>query len=129
MELTIFLAKVLGVYMSIIGIAILFRRKHVMLAIFALAKERFAQLIAGTIALLVGLLLVNVHNDWSSTPAAIVSLIGWAAVLKGIFYLFLPEAHLSKVLHALSERSWYLIDGIIVLLVGLYLAGTGFALF
>lgn len=126
MEVTIFLAKVFGLYMTIMGVAILFRRKHVMLAIFALAKDRFAQLIAGTVALLVGLFLVNLHNAWYSYPAAIVSLIGWASVLKGVFYLFLPEAHLSKVLHVLSERSWYLIDGILVLLVGLYLANYGF---
>lgn len=129
MELTVLLAKIFGVYMLLVGLAILMNRRHVMAGVIALAKERFAQIIAGMLALLLGLFLVNVHNDWSSLPASLVSLIGWMALAKGLLYLFLPEGALGKLVHSLTERSWYLVDGILVILVGLYLAGFGYGWF
>lgn len=129
MELTILLSKILGVYMLIAGLAVLMNRRHLMAGIVAMAKERFAQIMAGIIALLFGLVLVNIHNDWSTLPASIVSLIGWAALVKGLFYLFMPEKGLTKLMHALTERSWYLIDGIVILVAGLYLAGYGYGWF
>lgn len=129
MELTLFLSKVIGVYLLVMGIAVLVNRRHIMLAVVSLAKERVAQLIAGVVALLFGLILVNVHNDWSTLPASIISFVGWAGVVKGALYLLLPEAKLAKIVQMFSDRSWYMADGIIAILVGLYLANYGYGLF
>lgn len=129
MELTVLLSKIFGVYMIIAGIAVFFNRRHLMVGIIAMAKERFAQLVAGILAVLMGLILVNIHNVWSTAPAAVVSLIGWIALLKGLLYLFLPEAQLAKLVKGLTERAWYTVDGVLALLVGLYLAGFGYGWF
>lgn len=129
MELTVLLSKIFGVYMIIAGIAVFFNRRHLMVGIVAMAKERFAQLVAGILAVLMGLILVNIHNVWSTAPAIVVSLIGWAALLKGVLYLFLPEAQLAKLVKGLTERTWYTVDGVLALLVGLYLAGFGYGWF
>ena len=127
--LTILLAKIFGLYMLIAGLAIISNRKHMVLAIIAIAKERSSQLIGGLVALLLGLFIVNIHNDWSMLPASLVSPIGWASVVKGLTYLFLPEAKLTKLMHVLAERKWYMIDGIIAVILGLYLTGFGFGWF
>ncbi|MGB4076549.1 MAG: hypothetical protein WBK28_02495 [Minisyncoccia bacterium] len=129
MELTIFFAKVLGLYMLIAGLAIFINKRHIMGAIVGLMHERAAQLIGGLIALILGLVVVNLHNEWSTLPAALISLIGWVGVLKGIAYLFLPEAMLAKLMKSLTERSWYLADGIVAVILGLYLSGFGFGWF
>ncbi len=129
MILTILLAKIFGLYMLAIGVSILMNRRQMMLAVVALMKDRAVQLMGGVIALLLGLFLVNIHNDWSTLPAVLVSLVGWAALVKGLVYLFLPEAKLAKLVHALTERSWYMIDGVLAVIIGLYLAGFGFGWF
>lgn len=129
MELTLFFSKVIGLYMLIAGLAIFVNRRHIMGAVIGLAHERAAQLIGGMFALVLGLVLVNLHNDWSTFPAALVSLVGWMGVLKGVAYLFLPEPKLAKLMKALTERSWYMVDGIIAVVAGLYLAGFGFGWF
>lgn len=129
MTLTILLAQVFGLYAIITGIAVLANRRHIMLGVAALVEERFAQLVAGLFALLVGSFLVNIHNDWSTLPAGLVSFFGWAALVKGILYLLLPEASLNKVIRKLNQRRWYVVDGIIVALYGLYLAGFGYGWF
>jgi len=128
MELTILLAKIFGVYMLLIGVAIFMNRKHFLGAIIAIAKERFAQIIAGAMALLIGLWMINVHNDWSSGPAGLITLIGWIGLAKGVLYLFLPEAQLAKITHVFAERTWYMVDGVIVIVLGAYLAGYGYGL-
>lgn len=129
MPLTIFLAQVFGLYMIIVGLAIIANRKHIMLAVAALVEERLAQLMAGIMALLMGLFLVNLHNDWSTMPAAVVSLICWTIFVKGLLYLFIPEPSLSKLVRKLNQRKWYMIDGVIAVLVGIYLAGFGYGWF
>ncbi len=129
MTLTILLAQVFGLYAIIVGLAVLANRRHIMLGVAALVEERFAQLIAGILALLLGSFLVNIHNDWSTLPAALVSFFGWAALVKGILYLLLPEASLGKLVRKLNQRRWYMIDGIVVVLYGLYLAGFGYGWF
>jgi len=128
MLLTVFLAKVIGVYLLVGGAAVLADRRRIMLAIVALSKERFAQLIAGVLALITGLALVNLHNVWTTLPAALVSLVGWLALLKGVVYLLLPEASMEKLMKAFMDRTWYLLDGVLVLIVGAYLTGFGFGL-
>lgn len=128
MLLTLFLARVIGVYMIIGGAAVLADRRRIMAAIVALTHERFAQLMAGVFAVFFGLIVVNLHNVWTTLPASLVSLTGWLALLKGILYLVLPEAQMEKMMKMFMDRKWYLIDGILVLLIGAYLAGYGYAL-
>ncbi len=129
MTLTILLAQVFGIYAIIIGLAVLANRRHIMLGVAALVEERFAQLIAGMLTLLLGSFLVNIHNDWSTLPAAFVSLFGWVALVKAIFYLLLPEVSLNKLIRKINQRKWYMVDGVVVLLYGLYLAGFGYGWF
>lgn len=129
MELTILLAKVFGLYLIVAGVEVFLNRKHLMLGVVAMFKERFAQLLAGMMALLGGLLLVNIHTDWSTLPAGVVSAIGWLILVKGLLYLFVPEVHLAKFVKNFSERSWYTIDGTFALVIGLYLVNFGFGWF
>ena len=129
MTLTVLLAQVFGIYAIIVGLAVLANRRHIMLGVAALVEERFAQLVAGMITLLLGAFLVNIHNDWSTLPAGMVSFFGWAALVKGILYLLLPEASLNKMIRKINQRKWYVVDGIIVTLYGLYLAGFGYGWF
>lgn len=122
METTHMLAQILGWYLLIVGIAVLLNPRHIMLAVVALTRERFAQLLVGLIALLIGLIVVTVHNDWSTLPATVVTLLaGWAGIVKGIFYLCAPQKSIEKFVHMFTERKWYVVDGVIAVVLGLYL--------
>lgn len=128
MLLTLFFAKVIGVYMVVGGLAVLMNPKRLMLAIVALTEERFASMIGGVVALVIGLTIVNLHNYWDTLPAAIVSLLGWLGIVKGLFYMLAPESSHQKIMKVFMNRKWYAIDGALVILVGAYLAGYGFGL-
>lgn len=127
--LTILLAKVLGLYMFIAGVAVLTRRRQILMAIGALVEDKSARLVVGLFTLLIGLFLANLHNDWSTLPASLVTLFAWLAVLKGALYLFLKESTLDGMVKYFYNRKWFVVDGAIAVLLGLYLAGFGYGWF
>lgn len=129
MALTLLLAKVIGLYMLIAGLAVIFRRRPVMMAVMAFVEDKSARLIVGLFSLLIGLFLVNLHNEWNTLPAAIVSLFAWVATLKGISYLILNEATIDGLVKYFYNRKWFMIDGVLAVLIGLYLAGFGYGWF
>lgn len=129
MELTVFLAKIFGLYMLFGGVLVLLRPKFVFLAAGALIQDKSSRLVFGILGVLIGLFLVNLHNVWDTLPQILVSLIGWAALLKSLAYLFLKESTMDKVVKLFSERKWFVIDGIVALLIGAYLANYGYGLF
>lgn len=124
--LTIFLARVFGLYLLVVGIAVFTNPKHIMGAVFAMPKERFAQLTAGIVAFLIGSFLINLQNDWSSLPASLLTVICWLIALKGAAYLLVPEAHMMKWVKMLSDRSWYMVDALVAVIAGVYLLAVGF---
>jgi hypothetical protein len=129
MELTILLAKVLGSYMVIGGVALLVRKRFFMSAFSSLIEDKGPRFILAAVDVLVGLLVINVHNDWSSLPAGIVTFIGWAALAKGVISMFIKDASLEKFATAFRTKKWYLPEALVVIVVGLYLAAFGFGWF
>lgn len=126
MLITLFLAKVLGLYLVITGVAVLIRRRDILMAVGAFVEDKSSRLIVGLFTLLIGLFLVNLHNDWSTLPTMLISLFGWVAVAKGASYLFLKEPALDRLVKKFYSRSWFMIDGALAVVIGLYLAGFGF---
>ncbi len=125
-ELTFFLAKVLGLGCLIFGAALLVRR-HYYVAVFAdLAEQRMTRMAIAIFELFAALSLVIGHNVWSPLPAAIISLIGWLAIVEASIYLLLPDAAIRRMLSGFSSPGSYFALGAITIVLGGYLAGFGF---
>ena len=129
MTSTILLSQVFGLYFIIVGAAIVIRRRYFLPVFGAFIEERLTRAIVALIELLAGLFLVVMHNDWSSMPAVIISLLGWITVVEGSAYLLLADELIEKMFRALNTTSWYAVSGLLSVLGGLYLAGYGFGLF
>lgn len=128
MELTMLLSRVFGPLLLIAAVAIITRRKEFMRAVSSAHNERFTQHVGGILAIFVGLLLINIHHDWSAPPAILISFFGWFILGKGILYIYFPEAHLAKLI-GLTEERWYTLDAILAFLFGLYLTCFGYGFF
>lgn len=124
--LTLFLARVFGIYFLIAAAMVFANRASLMIGVEAMFKERFAQMLAGMISLLGGLILINLHQDYSTITAGIISVIGWLIFLKGLMYAFLPQARLAMLTKVVTERMWYTMDGLLALVFGVYLTGASF---
>jgi hypothetical protein len=128
MELTIYLAKVFGIALVIIGAGVMLRRRYFVPVFGAFVEERLTRAIVSIIELIAGLFLVVGHNVWSPAPAAIISLLGWMAVIEASTYLLLPDELVEGIIETFNKPAWYLFGGLLSIAVGIYLAGFGFGL-
>ncbi|HRH24377.1 MAG TPA: hypothetical protein PK109_02190 [Candidatus Paceibacterota bacterium] len=128
MEPTLLLARVFGVYFIIAAVMVFMNRKALMISVEAMFKERFAQMIAAMLSILGGLLFINLYQDWSTLASGIISAIAWLILLKGLLYAFVPEARLVKLFKGFTEGNWYTMDGILALVLGIYLSGIGYGM-
>ena len=126
MPLTMLLAKALGIYLIIVGLVIMLRRQYFVPVFGGFVKERLTRAAVSLAQLLAGLFLVVAHNVWSPAPAAIITLLGWLAVVEASLYLLLSDDILERFIRTFNTPSWYIIGGLFAVIVGLWLAGVGF---
>jgi hypothetical protein len=126
MALTILLAKVVGIVLVMLGAAILIRRQYFLSVFAAYVEERLVRTTMSMIELLAGILLVVAHNVWSPLPAALITIIGWMAVLEATIYLFLSDRWVASFIATFNTSAWYVFGGLLAIVVGIYLAGFGF---
>ncbi|MCH7529605.1 hypothetical protein IIB50_00610 [Patescibacteria group bacterium] len=129
MELTLFLAQLFGLYFIIMGSALLIKRKTLVFVINDLFKYSGFVFFTGIIILIMGLLLVLSHNVWEPGLAWIITLLAWVTLVKGMLYIFLPQAVLAKIGKRFSKNGWYPLAGIIAIAMGIYFISQGFDLF
>ncbi|MDF1821371.1 MAG: hypothetical protein P1U64_07360 [Alcanivoracaceae bacterium] len=79
----------------------------------------------GYSTLLMGLMTVSVHNIWALDSRLLVTLLGWAAILKGIHKIGFPESIQAR---AQTFESRQVISAVLLLLLGLWLCLTGFGI-
>jgi hypothetical protein len=47
--------------------------------------------LAGFITVIIGLLIVTYHNRWTKNWTVLITILGWLALLKGIFLITFPQ--------------------------------------
>lgn len=126
-RLTLFLAKLIGLFTTVVGVCIGLHKEQNVTTIDALAHSPDVLLVFGVIALLAGLGIVLSHNVWSGgTLPVLITLLGWILVLRGVVLLFLPPEALAGLLEAMQfERLFYAYMGLTIVL-GVYLTYSGF---
>src|ERR1700727_3014667 len=124
---TRFLAKLLGLWLVLVAIGILANRQSTLDALNALFTQPALMWITGVFTLLLGLALVLAHNRWSQGPvAAIVTFYGWAALVKGLLFVWLPLSMQAAFYEALRFEQFSLAYGVVALALGGYLVYGGF---
>ena len=129
MELSLFLAKVIGLYLVFISLAVFRHRREInALLIEEFYHNRIFVFFSGAIILILGLLVVVSHNVWELSWRGVITLLGWLTILKAIMRIFVPNAakQFSHNVDRGGWNSWYTAILAVSLLVGLWLAYIGF---
>jgi hypothetical protein len=125
---TLFLSKLIGLYCILIGLSLMTRGQATVETVTALLQNPVMTLILGVITLAAGLAMVLAHNIWSGGAlAVVVTLVGWMALIKSLFFLFLPhEMEAGFFIGQLHYRQFFYLYSAISLVLGVYLTYGGF---
>ena len=125
METSIFIGKIMGIYLFVIGLAALFNQEYFRKILQEGAQKTFTIFFTGIVCFVLGLILVVSHNVWEENWQVAITIISWLTLLKGGLHLFFPAAIQDlwkKVLlkHSFTWASW------ISLIIGIYLMYMSF---
>lgn len=129
MMLSLFLAKLIGLYLVLISGAMLLNRRDISLLFGIYTKNPKAIYMTGIVDTFAGLAIVLSHNIWAWDFRGVITFVGWMLLLRGAGRLLAPDM-VAKSLTRFKKmgQGAMLVMLICVFLVGLYLAYMGFTL-
>lgn len=123
-KLTVFLARLLGLFTVLVIAAMLLRGSALVDA--ALANQP-VMLTYGFISLALGLAIVLGHNVWSGGALpVVVTLVGWLILVKGLALMLVSPEAMTRFYGQMQYRenfNFYLLPSLVI---GLYLTWAGF---
>ena len=118
--------QVFGIVYLAIGLGIIINPNYYRQMLGDFATNRAVMYLGGAIAFVVGYLLVTFHNVWAAEWGVIITVIGWLALIKGLFIFLLPKI-LMKVCSYLEKHTKLLIvESVLIIIFGGLLAYLGF---
>lgn len=90
-SITIFLAQLWGPAMLAVGVGIFVSKNYYTKIYRDIEKEPLALLLFGFVGIAAGIAHIQVHNFWNTLPEIIISLFGWALLVKALIFLIKPR--------------------------------------
>jgi len=126
--LTIFLAKLLGLYRIIAALAMMTRKQSAVTTVRGLIASPPLLLLVEVIGLAGGLAMILGHNIWSGGALpVVVTLVGWLMAIRGAGLLALSPNATMKLFEALRYEQLFYVYMSATLILGLYLTYAGFS--
>jgi hypothetical protein len=123
-RLTVFLARLIGLFIILLISALLLRGSATVEAAIADRPLMFTYAI---ISLAIGLAMIFGHNVWSGGALpVVVTLVGWLILAKGLLLLFLTPEALTQSFERMHYGEHIYLYVAPSLAIGLYLTWAGF---
>lgn len=125
MEVSIVLAKIIGLYLFLICFIMLLNPKHFHEFLSSFANNPALITFSGIIALLFGIVILSVHSIWVLQWPIVITILGWLSLIKGVIQLAFPQL-VSKMVRYINKKPLsYFSIAIIGILIGAYLIYHG----
>ncbi len=126
METSIFLARLLGPAMLVMGLGLLVNRATYRTLSLEVLDSPALIYVAGLLAFVAGLAIVLTHNVWVAGWPVIITLFGWVSLAAGIFRIVFP-ASVMQLGRRLIDSQGFLVVGIALYLgLGAWLSYAGY---
>jgi hypothetical protein len=126
MQTSVFLAQLIGPLLLVMGVGMAANADSYRTMAQEFLASRALIYIAGLLAFVPGLAIVLVHNVWVFDWRVIITLLGWLAVIGGIFRLVAPAQVQAMGSAMLARRGWLTGGGIAVAALGAVLTVLGY---
>ncbi|QQR83976.1 hypothetical protein IPJ72_02135 [Candidatus Peregrinibacteria bacterium] len=92
MNLSIFIAQIFALLMLGTGIAAIRGSIQFNKMIDEFVKSPALTFVTGFFTLLIGMIVIHVHNVWVKDWTVLITLLGWASAVKGFLFIAYPES-------------------------------------
>lgn len=127
METSIVIAKIIGPLLVVVGAGMFINLEHYRRLVADFAASPLSIYMSGTIALVLGLLVVTFHNVWQWHWPVIITILGWLALIKGAVRILAPRFVVSRAQHYARNTNIVMITAIVTLVLGAALSYFGYA--
>lgn len=127
MEISILIAKIIAIIYLSFGIGLLFNSYFYKKEMLKLLDNSACLILGGFIFIVVGVLIIEYHNNWVKNWTVIITIIGWVALFKGVFLLAFPKAIIFFKPFFNSDILYKFLAPVVVI-IGLVFAYFGFYL-
>lgn len=126
MDSSIFIARIFGLCYLVMGVAFLANRRAFVRVLEDFSKNAALMFLSGVFALVVGAVIILIHNLWVDDWTVIITIIGWAGFLKGIWIIAFPDS-LPKFMRFYQKNKFLpAVHSIAALILGAVLCFFGF---
>ncbi len=117
------LASILGPFMTIIGLWMLLYYDQLIKVLSGIKNSPALFYLSSVYNLLIGFTILSQYDLWGWNALVLVTLLGWAMVVRGVMGLFVPQLLMDFFM---GKPQFTKIMGIIPLIWGLFLSWVGF---
>ncbi len=119
--MSLYLGAVIGWYLVIVSLLLLFRRDVVSAAMSEIMVQRGLFFVFAVITLILGLIMVVGHNIWVIGWPVVVTLFSWLVLISGLLRLLFPDLAIKMGHGLLNHPIRITITGVVFLSIGVYL--------
>ena len=127
METSVFIAKIFGLLYLVVGAGLILNRKAFQQIMDDFCKNPALIFYGGIFSLATGIVIVLTHNVWVAGWPVIITIIGWIAIIKGIWLIVLPntvpafiQAYQKNENLIIAQSAGALIFGIVLTFFGFF---------
>lgn len=121
MDVSVFLAWLIGPTLVLIGLAILLRREYYRDMVERFFDDPQDYFFSGVGFLVIGLAIVVSHNIWVGDWRVIITVIGWASLIQGAVRILFPQFGRHLFAFAFKSHSYLVLPGVFMVAFGLWL--------
>jgi hypothetical protein len=126
---TVYFAQLTGLYFLVLSVILAVRKRAIIDLMPQMAESQPFIFLAGTIRIIIGLAVLIGNGSWgSSALPAVVALLGWISLIRGIAMLLVTRAQEMKLIEFWRRDAAYFTAVALVFVLGIYLTREGFAL-
>ena len=125
MEQSVYLAQLLGPILLILGLAYTFRINSLKEIVEDFDNKGLIH-VSVLLMMLGGLALVLAHNVWEWGWPLVITIMGWAVLLKGLLYAFFPEWMIKTAKKMIKHKGVFVFAVLLWVVFGLGLTYYGY---
>ena len=125
METSILISKIFGLAYLTFGFGFLFNKDYYRKGFIKLLDSFPFMFYSGCIALVCGILITHYHNFWVNDWTIIITIIGWIALIKGIYLIVCPKS-IKIFKDAFENKSFIYLIIVLLFLLGLVFTYLGY---